>query len=435
MNYIEKVVIEGFWGQRTLSFDLLPDVNFIIGINGSGKTTAINLIAAALESDFPTLDSIEFEKITLTLKASKGRKKPEVIVEKVSNSKTVLKSIEYRIKDAASEDAVVYTLDAFDEFLISANVSPRYRKKEIQKIYGDSINEHLSRIVNVSWLSVHRASSFNDNERKSFDSTVDRKLNELENRLVRYFSTLGRKGSSLLEKFQESVFLSMLVNRSNRGLMRAIESGGESVDLEEEKETLNAIFSQFNLDERKYTSRVDMHFSVLKNAIGKFSKPTEGIENIDIAAIVLNDRIDNIIDDWKELVEDRKKIFKPRELFLQIINNMMQRKVFSISDQNELTVITQSGTELPLSLLSSGEKQLLIILGEALLQESKPWIYIADEPELSLHVNWQEQIVDNIRSLNPSAQILFATHSPDIVSSYGDRVYDMEIMLNEVHTD
>lgn len=105
---------------------------------------------------------------------------------------------------------------------------------------------------------------------------------------------------------------------------------------------------------------------------------------------------------------------------------MMQRKKFSINEQNELVVETQSGKKLPLQLLSSGEKQLLIILGEALLQERNSYVYIADEPELSLHVSWQEALTKDIREINPSAQILFATHSPDIVGSFGSKVIAVE---------
>ena len=104
----------------------------------------------------------------------------------------------------------------------------------------------------------------------------------------------------------------------------------------------------------------------------------------------------------------------------------MQRKEFHIDDRNELKVVTQSGKNLPLRLLSSGEKQLIIVLGEALLQQQKACIYIADEPELSLHVKWQESLVENLLALNENAQIVFATHSPDVVSVFGDKVFDME---------
>ena len=76
--------------------------------------------------------------------------------------------------------------------------------------------------------------------------------------------------------------------------------------------------------------------------------------------------------------------------------------------------------------MSSGEKQLIIILGESLLQQSIPHIYIADEPELSLHVEWQEKLVSSLKELNPNSQIIFATHSPDIVSEFSKSVIKVE---------
>ena len=65
-----------------------------------------------------------------------------------------------------------------------------------------------------------------------------------------------------------------------------------------------------------------------------------------------------------------------------------------------------------------------------MLQKAAPWIYIADEPELSLHVNWQVVLVDNLREMNPASQIIVATHSPDIVSHYARNVHDMEKRLS-----
>jgi predicted ATPase len=101
----------------------------------------------------------------------------------------------------------------------------------------------------------------------------------------------------------------------------------------------------------------------------------------------------------------------------------------AINERNELKAEMEGEKSLGLTDLSSGEKQLIIILGEALLQQKAPWIYIADEPELSLHVSWQEKLTANLRQINPSAQIIFATHSPDIVGRFESKVFDMEKLL------
>ena len=75
------------------------------------------------------------------------------------------------------------------------------------------------------------------------------------------------------------------------------------------------------------------------------------------------------------------------------------------------------------------EKQLLILFIEALLQRQRPFIFLADEPELSLHISWQRGILSAIRSINPNAQIVVATHSPEIAGKFRDCLMDMEDIL------
>ena len=84
---------------------------------------------------------------------------------------------------------------------------------------------------------------------------------------------------------------------------------------------------------------------------------------------------------------------------------------------------------IPLTQLSSGEKQLIILLTESLLQKSKETLFIADEPELSLHIEWQRKVISSITTLNPNAQIIIATHSPEIVGKFKDKAINMENII------
>ncbi|MEZ5672753.1 MAG: AAA family ATPase [Thiotrichaceae bacterium] len=80
--------------------------------------------------------------------------------------------------------------------------------------------------------------------------------------------------------------------------------------------------------------------------------------------------------------------------------------------------------------LSSGEKQMLMILLTALVQNNKPTVMIMDEPELSLHTDWQEKLIDYIRQLNENVQIIIATHSPSIViNGWHDKVFEINDIL------
>ena len=87
--------------------------------------------------------------------------------------------------------------------------------------------------------------------------------------------------------------------------------------------------------------------------------------------------------------------------------------------------------EIDLIKLSSGEKQLIILLVEALLQKNKKHIFLADEPELSLHIAWQRKIIPAIKKINPNAQIIVATHSPEVASKYKGSIFDMEELISE----
>lgn len=98
----------------------------------------------------------------------------------------------------------------------------------------------------------------------------------------------------------------------------------------------------------------------------------------------------------------------------------------------KLVVKTENGITIGLGDLSSGEKQILLILIKVLLQEKKPAILIMDEPEISLHIKWQQALIDIIRTLNPSCQIILATHSPSILSKgWSDKVIFMEDITRE----
>jgi predicted ATPase len=65
--------------------------------------------------------------------------------------------------------------------------------------------------------------------------------------------------------------------------------------------------------------------------------------------------------------------------------------------------------------LSSGEKQILVILLTVLVQDRQPYVLFMDEPEISLHVEWQQKLINLIMRVNPNVQIILTTHSPALI--------------------
>ena len=85
-----------------------------------------------------------------------------------------------------------------------------------------------------------------------------------------------------------------------------------------------------------------------------------------------------------------------------------------IRTENEIR-FTQIGEQLLPYQLSSGEKQMLIILLTVLVEDDQPYVLFMDEPEVSLHIEWQKRLIDLILELNPNVQIILTTHSPAVV--------------------
>jgi predicted ATPase len=81
---------------------------------------------------------------------------------------------------------------------------------------------------------------------------------------------------------------------------------------------------------------------------------------------------------------------------------------------NEITFDQMGETLYPYQ-LSSGEKQMLVILLTVLVQDNQSFTLFMDEPEVSLHVEWQQKLISLIRQLNPKVQIILTTHSPAVV--------------------
>ncbi len=126
-----------------------------------------------------------------------------------------------------------------------------------------------------------------------------------------------------------------------------------------------------------------------------------------------------------------KEIYAQKTLFFDMIDGLFAETDKKIDrESDELQFIKGKNTPLSVYDLSSGEKQMLLILLKSLLQDNKPSIYLLDEPEISLHPDWQENLIDNIRLLNPTVLLIIATHSPDmIVNGWLDKVLDMRELL------
>jgi len=85
-----------------------------------------------------------------------------------------------------------------------------------------------------------------------------------------------------------------------------------------------------------------------------------------------------------------------------------------VRTENEIR-FSQIGETLMPYQLSSGEKQMLAILLTVLVEDDQHYVLFMDEPEVSLHIEWQKRLIDLCLELNPNVQIILTTHSPAVI--------------------
>lgn len=118
-------------------------------------------------------------------------------------------------------------------------------------------------------------------------------------------------------------------------------------------------------------------------------------------------------------------------LFYDLIDQLFAHTKKTIDrDSNDILFRDKENKKITPYRLSSGEKHMIIMLLTALVQDNKHAIMIMDEPEISLHTDWQEDLITNIRKLNPNVQLIIATHSPSIViNGWQDKIFEIDDLI------
>ena len=127
-----------------------------------------------------------------------------------------------------------------------------------------------------------------------------------------------------------------------------------------------------------------------------------------------------------DAAEKAQQISQPKKRFQDILDDLFTetgKKI--IRSENEIK-FSSLGEVLAPYQLSSGEKQILVILLTVLVEDNEHYVLFMDEPEVSLHIEWQKRLIDLILELNPNVQIILTTHSPAVImNGWIDRVTEV----------
>ena len=140
------------------------------------------------------------------------------------------------------------------------------------------------------------------------------------------------------------------------------------------------------------------------------------------------------ISDMKKKYEVFDSFIKQIELYEEIVNNKLQFKKIELSIEKGIQVKTDDDKELELENLSSGEQNILVLYYSLIFESAANLIFI-DEPEISLHIAWQDQFIGDLKkiinSINNKLQVIIATHSIELALNNTDIQIDLGGVYNE----
>lgn len=148
-------------------------------------------------------------------------------------------------------------------------------------------------------------------------------------------------------------------------------------------------------------------------------------------------KIMNLAEYAKVNMQEVRKLHEPIERFVNSVNLFFKegKKEVRITGSGDILVLNYNkGAKIQESIfnLSSGEKQLIILIAcLSLLEDAKrSHVYIVDEPEVSLHITWQEKFIDALLEASPNTQFILATHSPSIIARNERRTWCEDLTVN-----
>ncbi len=138
-------------------------------------------------------------------------------------------------------------------------------------------------------------------------------------------------------------------------------------------------------------------------------------------------RYDSLACSIADYVERNYLLAESIIIFKDIVNDIYINKTLSVSDTGRIGVTMNNGTSLQLQKLSSGEKQIIIMFYALLFHAPQRSVVIIDEPEISLHVAWQQRLGDFFTDICRvrDIQMIISTHSPQIIHDKWDMAREL----------
>lgn len=454
-----KVV--GVRGFLTKEISFRDSVTFLIGINGSGKTTILDLMYGLLNPCLKKLLTIDYKEITLVCQADDKFTGTQKIVHLISKKQDDDFIVAFH--DEQNSVYEIFTLpnvideeQYFNEWEESfSELENSFAKSEVyKKIKGLStpvilnLNRSIANFIDI--YSPFRNRHISNIERKTGHvDDITRALYDVQELVYLNIRQNARQQSRLAENFKNKVFEEMFKTPQNKDFN--LPGSNNTADYTRISDLRKALFDAESLDDEttKLTQKVNSYLAGYESTLQEyvdFFKKNKKLSHSDVSEELFKkmvvyemqyNKIMNLAEYAKVNMQEVRKLHEPIERFVNSVNLFFKegKKEVRITGSGDILVLNYNkGAKIQESIfnLSSGEKQLIILIAcLSLLEEAKrSHVYIVDEPEVSLHITWQEKFIDALLAASPNTQFILATHSPSIIARNERRSWCEDLTMN-----
>ena len=435
---IKQITVKHLFGifDHTINLNMEERITIIHGKNGFGKTSILRLVNGFFNLKYSDIRAIPFQKFTIIFDDNSF-----VDVVKASTSKNkksnVRPEIDFNFTSSDQKEKLTFSPNLLDG-----------RKIPLLTGMIDDFIPGLDRVEPEKWLYTPTKEILDlEDIYERFGEYLPKQFQQ------EYPDWLNKIRDSINVRFIESQRLldisnSAKIGRTIRRPMTLYSVASYSEDLAENIQTKLAEYGQLSQTlDRTFPARVvQKKASLTDDELREKIDQLESERNQLISAGLLkkdedsNFQVKDSIDDSTRkllsvYIEDVYKklnvfndIYPKVELFKNIINKKYSFKSVTIDQSKGFIFTTQEGEVLSPTDLSSGEQHELVILYELLFKVKPNTLILIDEPEMSLHISWQQEFLKDLQEITKLSglDILMATHSPDIINDRWDLTVELE---------
>ena len=411
-------------------------ITVVVGQNGCGKTTMLNILAAIFSKNHSQLFQYKFEYIELSV--SGHILKIEPIDEYLEEEEISIKSLKYYIDSQVLEkcyrenskinspafwvrlipslrrrtENLLYDIRSGEVFTLAEVIDtyfddlPEETKNDIIAIPAEVYD--LVSNLQIELITTDRLKRlYRDDEYRRYEFVqrfaVEKCSSELSINLKNALSEYANLSQKLDEQFPSKILKS--IKRHNQFSEIELKENIQGIN-ELRKKHVNAGVLEENNDKFLNVDVVDVN--------------TERLDNSTAAILTI------YYQDMKMKLEFLNGISDKIVLFKKMIQNKFNDNKEVLIDKDNGIVIKQkpNNEKIALKCLSSGEQQEIVLLYNLILKGEKNKLILIDEPEISLNVCWQRDFLDDMKKIVEinGLSILVATHSPQIINDNWDMV-------------